>query len=643
MNPTLQRKLQKVLETKTSSPELLGSLKDLSTFYGENSLATRRQLRGNIEERCVEINNDFLLAFSAVHQKLQVIENVVQELNKTCDSMSARIETTRQTAGRIIKDVAALDKQRKNSQIKLQIAEQFISRFQLSEEETNALRAANITDKFFEALSRVHRIHNDCKLLLRTQHQRAGLDTMELMSMYEQSAYERLYRWTKVECRKLESSDCEISPLVKQALFALNQRPVLLGYCMEEIESARSRTVVRNFLAALTQGGPNGIPRPIELQAHDPERYVGDMLGWIHQAAASEFELCCTLFGTPDRTPTSSSDNWESAGRKEGGDFTNDNLQRVHNRSLEGVCRPFKIRFESVLKAQSDAAEVVVMYRLAKVLGFYKDTFDRQYRELPVCSCLAECHENTMKEFFNSLKNLMDAIQRSPPVPPLDLSPPQILNDSLTRLVELCSTFNEMLVPPEQQESQFAPVLQAIVEPLLVVCQLSATSLTRPTDMAIFLINCTSALQEPLRQYNFTAARVEMMDGQIEAHMDTLVIEETKQLLETLKLSNVVAAVQNLREIPLSKMPGMDANSVSQAIQTFESSLRAEEWVLPLHHCDQLKDTVLRNRARSGVCQMIYNSYSDLYKAVMDPANEYPQPEIIIRYAPDQMKTMITA
>ena len=47
---------------------------------------------------------------------------------------------------------------RKNSQIKLQIAEQFISRFQLSEEETNALRAANITDKFFEALSRVHRV-----------------------------------------------------------------------------------------------------------------------------------------------------------------------------------------------------------------------------------------------------------------------------------------------------------------------------------------------------------------------------------------------------------------------------------------------------------------------------------------------------
>lgn len=25
------------------------------------------------------------------------------------------------------------------------------------------------------------------------------------------------------------------------------------------------------------------MPRPIEVHAHDPLRYVGDMLGWLHQ------------------------------------------------------------------------------------------------------------------------------------------------------------------------------------------------------------------------------------------------------------------------------------------------------------------------------------------------------------------------
>ena len=37
------------------------------------------------------------------------------------------------------------------------------------------------------------------------------------------------------------------------------------------------------FVTALTRGGPGGMPRPIEVQAHDPRRYVGDMLAWVHQ------------------------------------------------------------------------------------------------------------------------------------------------------------------------------------------------------------------------------------------------------------------------------------------------------------------------------------------------------------------------
>ena len=36
--------------------------------------------------------------------------------------------------------------------------------------------------------------------------------------------------------------------------------------------------------------GPGGMPRPIELHSHDPQRYIGDMLAWLHQATASELE-----------------------------------------------------------------------------------------------------------------------------------------------------------------------------------------------------------------------------------------------------------------------------------------------------------------------------------------------------------------
>lgn len=65
---------------------------------------------------------------------------------------------------------------------------------------------------------------------------------------------------------------------------------------MDELAVARQEAVARAFINALTRGGPGGTPRPIELQAHDSLRYIGDMLAWIHQACASEKEMLETLF-----------------------------------------------------------------------------------------------------------------------------------------------------------------------------------------------------------------------------------------------------------------------------------------------------------------------------------------------------------
>jgi hypothetical protein len=72
--------------------------------------------------------------------------------------------------------------------------------------------------------------------------------------------------------------------------------PAFFRACLEDMANIRRNSVTRAFIDALTRGGPGGTPRPIELQAHDPIRYIGDMLAWIHQAAASEREILEGLF-----------------------------------------------------------------------------------------------------------------------------------------------------------------------------------------------------------------------------------------------------------------------------------------------------------------------------------------------------------
>ena len=67
-----------------------------------------------------------------------------------------------------------------------------------------------------------------------------------------------------------ELDESEVHPLLSRALRALRARPVLLRYCAEEVASARHSSVFKAFLLALTHGGPQGRPRPMEVHAHNP-------------------------------------------------------------------------------------------------------------------------------------------------------------------------------------------------------------------------------------------------------------------------------------------------------------------------------------------------------------------------------------
>ena len=49
--------------------------------------------------------------------------------------------------------------------------------------------------EFFAALEHVRGIHANCRALLRSQHQRAGLELMDTMANLQEGAYEKLCRW----------------------------------------------------------------------------------------------------------------------------------------------------------------------------------------------------------------------------------------------------------------------------------------------------------------------------------------------------------------------------------------------------------------------------------------------------------------
>uniref|UniRef100_A0A8B9NLY7 Conserved oligomeric Golgi complex subunit 6 n=1 Tax=Accipiter nisus TaxID=211598 RepID=A0A8B9NLY7_9AVES len=329
-NP-LSRKLNKILETRLDNDkEMLEALKALSTFFVENSLRTRRNLRGDIERRSLAINEEFVHIFKQVKEELESINEDVQAMSSCCEDMSSRLKAAKEQTQDLIVKTTKLQAENQRLEMKAQVADAFIAKFQLTSDEMNLLRGTKdepITEDFFKALGRVKQIHDDVKILLRTNQQRAGLEIMEQMALLQETSYERLYRWTQNECRSLTQESCDISPVLAQAMEALQDRPVLYKYTLDEFGTARRSAVVRGFIDALTRGGLGGTPRPIEMHSHDPLRYVGDMLAWLHQATASEKEhleamlKLVTIQGVEE------------------------NIQEVVGHITEGVCRPLKVKY----------------------------------------------------------------------------------------------------------------------------------------------------------------------------------------------------------------------------------------------------------------------------------------------------------
>ncbi|CAN1306268.1 Conserved oligomeric Golgi complex subunit 6 [Linum perenne] len=470
--PGLTRKLKKVLECRTDTPDLLSSLTTLSNFYSDNTPQARRNLRSTIEKRSLQINLDFLESSHSAQQALDQVEQEVDALAECCDRIGKALNSCSASTADIISTTERLKQDLEVTTQRQEIVSCFLRDYQLSSEEINALREEDLKEDFFKALSHVQEIHSNCKVLLRTHHQRAGLELMDMMAVYQEGAYERLCRWVQVECRKLGDVDNpEVGDLLKTAVRCLKERPVLFKYCAEEVANMRHNALFRRFISALTRGGPGGLPRPIEVHAHDPLRYVGDMLGWLHQALASERELVLALLDPEPTTDAESTTDYISKVLENGNGKKESDMTFVLDRVFEGVCRPFKVRVEQVLQAQPS---LIVTYKLSNTLEFYCYTVsDLLGRDTALCNTLWLLKDATQKTFFNILKSRGEKLLRYPPLVATDLSPPQAVRDGVSVLLDIIETHNSTMVPASAKTADFSLVISALLDPIIQVSLLS--------------------------------------------------------------------------------------------------------------------------------------------------------------------------
>lgn len=536
LNP-ISSKVTTVLSTSYADSEFRDALQLLDSRDLKNTPETRRQLRLGLQKEVIDSNGEIVSQFGRVADQLRRIGATLDKLNHNYQDVRGRITAAQQETGPILEEASSLMKQRADVESKQQLLKTLRSHFILSDDEVASLTSTvePVDDKFFAALNKAKRVSQDCEILLGFEKQTLGLQLMEQTSKNLGLAFQKLYKWVQREFRTLNLENPQMNSSIRRAIRVLAERPSLFQNCLDFFAEARERILSDAFHVALTGTTAAGLEdhsvKPIEMAAHDPLRYVGDMLAWIHSATVSEREALEILFVSEGDEIAKglqtgrANELWQLLGEGDAEtapDF--DALKALNDlvdRDVSGATRMLRQRVEQVIQSNE---ETILAYKLANILGFYRYTFAKLLgSECALLELMTGLESGALRQFRSLMRDHIATLQGDFQQTPSDLVPPDFLLEALKQLTAVMKTYEISLASSSDRETDFQPILAEAFEPFLAGCENMAKGVRQPAG-AIFITNCLLAAKHALEPFDFTQRR--------RRRLQERVVEESKKLTE---------------------------------------------------------------------------------------------------------------
>ncbi|KAL5108933.1 Conserved oligomeric Golgi complex subunit 6 [Taenia crassiceps] len=461
----------------------------------------------------------------------------------------------------------------------------------------------------------------------------ARRDLLDSSTAYIDKASERLYQWIKREVSAQNLEAVEISVPFRKCLRELQERPIFFKYILDEYANARRQLVVEAFLHALMVGWNSGDnaesvtpSKPIEMQSHDPTRYAGDMLAWLHQAVASEKEYLCSL-----------------TSEKADKEIICDCLSSITG----GLAHPLQLRLEQILVTEHSA---VLLYQINNLLQFYKDVILNLLNErAALYTTLSELQALSWNLFVGALQRQTSDLLAGSEPPRHDLTP-SISTMDVTRLLEAVLTTQDMsCAPPDVRQNKCEEIVAVVVKPLLEHYESMARALITPQEKRkaeaevvegrelppvalVYLLNSLHSLQGTLARLAFTGPQIAAVAERLEVVLTNLTRSQAAHILSRAGLYHLCEALDasqaNEGEVPLAQReaPGFSQDEIIEALREFNAEYLSspDTWGLP--EAAQIAFSRPRNALRRRTADLVQSLYARLYEAINDPKSGYSKP-----------------
>lgn len=334
----------------------------------------------------------------------------------------------------------------------------------------------------------------------------ACIPILEDISFIRETGLKRLYSYTQQVCQSLNTEKSLLPESINNlrlSLYYLSLRSIFLEHCKESIVHSRRGDLSRKFIIALTRGYPSSGYKPIELNSHDPIRYIGDMFAWIHQTVASEKELISNLWSLIENNNIEEKDEKERKERKEEMDIV--------GAIIGGLSKTFHIRVEQILM---NTFNTINAYKIYQVLIFYRSTLYPLLPEEGLISTINTLIQSAESKLEECVSNNVLQITSGPAPYPVDLAPLHSVTDLIGQITQLLNLYEQSSINDPSLFS-IKKILDIVVNPIKELFERASQGLDS-LDKYVFIVNSLDSLSNSLSVYECTSEYVQDLRSELE-------------------------------------------------------------------------------------------------------------------------------
>lgn len=699
--PPLQQSLVAQDEASVTAKDGAGAGDDIDVraLSDPHGVMDVSALRGELERTLLASRRDVVHAYLArldgIVADLDALDTGLHDLHAKASAAQRQSRTAATLCAPLLASALPAQKEARDAEMQQTLTELFLRRFTLPSGLASALDQADtkVDDTTFDALDRLVRIRSEAQALLAGSDTashgggiRAGVDVMDTASAQLDKGLHRLSQWLLARFRDpqlsshLELGAHDTTPDIPRAIAYLHQegKDDLLRPVLSELADRRARLVLDKFDAALRRGSGPG-ERPIEAQAHDRLRYVGDMLAWVHQASAGESEVYASLLqrkaealtwrprrigarrhvdsGSVDLT--SKMDEWSAHGQP-----VEQAVSELVNRALAPLARPLRERVVSVLTP----SEPLALLRLAHILDFYRVTLRRTLGKMdksPLVLAVQDLARRAALAFDAELNRHAAGVRQAEPNRDGLAAPPYLESQAAT-MQNLLATASAAMPQAhddgtsdaqarDSAQAQLSAIVTHLVGATETLCDRMASTLApngstvspgkgEAFDQGIFLVNCYTTIIAALRagsgpvKVGPAATATERLEAQRSDLARALAETYTQRLLDQTALGVLAKASCLDTQTPLAQQDGCAPADIRIAMRLLGEKLRSGA-PLEARSLSAIAEPSLRASVHAAALRGVADIYDSIVQAIR--TGGYDNPDALVELEPADVRLLL--